>query len=281
MRRLPRPAQQVRDVFTLCIRSVRNQGLARRLREIAPEIIDGEALYIQKAEEETLHTFPRSPLVGGRVTADEMSDVYTGRFVPKRCDAREIYDQLISAAPHGRCPICGVGPVSTLDHHLPKAEYPVLSVTPTNLVPACYWCQTSKMKGYPTTAAEQTIHPYFDDFEGERWLRSEIDETQPATFSFHVQRPDGWSELAVARLERHLKAFKLDRLFAANAADELINIRYSLTELFVAGGAQVVRQHLEHEADSREHAIKNSWQTAMYRAAHESDWFCDGGFDQG
>jgi hypothetical protein len=277
MRSLPRPVATARDVFTLCIRSVGNRNLADRLRAVIDEVESAEAEYVEKAESRTLHTFPRNAIIG-RVSTDEMMNVYTTKFVPKKCDARPVYDQLIASAPRGRCPICGVGQVATLDHYLPKAHYPVLCVTPTNLVPACSWCQTSKLADYPTRVEEQTLHPYFDDYGEERWLACELEETQPATFSFYVQEPAGWNQVDISRLQNHLTVFKLDRLFASNAADELINIRFSLQQLHDAGGAGAVRDHLAAEAESRETAFKNSWQTAMYRAAEGSDWFCHGGF---
>lgn len=277
MRKLPRPANSAHDVFTLCIKQVRKLELRKRLAAITGNIEQGEAHYIQNAEAEELHTFPRHAAVGA-VSRDELVKVYTGRFVPKDCDARHIYDEIILAAPQGRCPLCGVGQVTTLDHHLPKADYPVLAVTPANLVPACTWCQTEKRQGRPATAEEQTLHPYFDDFEGERWLFADVLQTQPASFSFFVQPPASWTELDAARLQHHLEAFKLYRLFASNAADELTNIRYSLQNLLDTGDMTAVRNHLRAEADSREQAHKNSWQTAMYRAASVSDWFCNGGF---
>lgn len=277
MRKLPRPAHSARDVFTLCIKQVRKLELRQRLAAITNDIEQGETDYIQNADAAVLYTFPRRRVVGA-VSKVELVKVYTGRLVPKNCEARYVYDEIILAAPQGRCPLCGVGQVTTLDHHLPKADYPLLAVTPANLVPACTWCQVEKREGYPATAEEQTLHPYFDDFEGNRWLFADVLQTQPASFSFFVQQPTDLTDLDTARLQNHLETFKLYRLFASNAADELTNIRYSLQNLLDIGGMTAVRNHLSAEADSREQAHKNSWQTAMYRAASDSDWFCNGGF---
>jgi hypothetical protein len=84
--------------------------------------------------------------------------------------------------------------------------------------------------------------------------------------------------LTLARLRHHIDVFKLDELFASNAADELINIQFALQTLYDAGGSEAVRAHLREEADSRQRAVNTSWQTAMYRAVEASDWFCDGVF---
>jgi hypothetical protein len=119
---------------------------------------------------------------------------------------------------------------------------------------------------------------YFDDFEDERWLAASVVQSTPAAFLFFIVAPVGYTPQTVARLRRHMTVFSLEKLFASNAAEELVNIRFGLQKVFDAGGAAGVRTHLKGEADSREAAFKNSWQTAMYRAAEASDWFCNGGF---
>src|SRR5258708_7182739 len=208
-----------------------------------------------------------------------MVTTYTGRMVAKSQPGRPIYDRLIAGSAGGRCPLCGLGHVSTLDHHLPKAEYPVLAVSPANLIPSCNWCQGAKDGSYPASANDQTLHPYFDNVDGGRWLAAEVVNSTPAAFRFVVVPPPSWNgTIIAARVRHHMKTFKLARLFASNAADELSNIRQRLEDLLAKGGSEAVRAHLNAEAQSRENAWLNSWQTATYQAAAESDWFCEGGF---
>ena len=51
---------------------------------------------------------------------------------------------LMSLANTGKCPICGIGQASTLDHYLAKTIYPTYAVTPYNLVPVCKDCNFAK-----------------------------------------------------------------------------------------------------------------------------------------
>lgn len=277
MRKLPLPTRKAVDVFSTCIKQVRDQDLQNRLNEIVSQINAGETKFVDLAKQAILHEFPRQSSIEG-VQGDELVGVYSGRFVPKNCTGRQFYEELISSAPHDRCPLCGIGQVMTLDHHLPKSYYPILAVTPVNLLPACTWCQRSKRQEYPTKAEEQSLHPYFDDFECDRWLHAGVLKTKPASFRFNAQGNDSITSEDLKRLEYHLKAFNLNTLFASNAAHELVSIRHSLQILFDAGGMNSVQDHLSREALSRELANKNSWQTAMYHAAAESVWFCEGGF---
>lgn len=62
------------------------------------------------------------------------------------------------------CPMCGSPTTGTLDHYLPREQYPEFSVLPCNLVPACGLCNSgAKGKTYKGVASpERFLHPYFD-----------------------------------------------------------------------------------------------------------------------
>ena len=284
MHHLPTPSDEngvhleAREVFKLCISTVQNRTLRARLISIEGAVEDAASKYDAAASTTQLHLLPRTSDVGGVVSKAEMVNVYTQKMVPATQPGRPIYNRIISAPPLGRCPLCDVGFVSTLDHHLPKTEYPVLAVTPNNLVPSCSWCQRAKAEAYPDTIEHQTLHPYFDDFEDEIWLYANIVEESPASFVFYVDPPSHWPQTKAERLRYHLRTFQLQKLYVSNAGSHLIDIRQSLTELLRSGGPSDVRKHLEREARSRLAVHPNSWGSAMYRAAANSDWFCSGGF---
>ena len=196
MRKLECPSQTAAASYDLCISRVRNRSLRTRLRSVRPNVTSAAANYVTLAETSLLHTFPRSANVAGAVTKEEMGAVYTARMVGKKGPGRGLYDALIAGATRGRCPLCGVGQVTTLDHHLPKSKFPVLSVTPANLVPACTWCQNAKLEGFPRTAEEQTIHPYFDDFEDEPcFMRTSSRDLRQSSHSLPVLQMTGQTRL--------------------------------------------------------------------------------------
>jgi hypothetical protein len=69
------------------------------------------------------------------------------------------------------CPMCGSPHLFvTLDHILPKAEYPEYAIFGPNLVQACH-CNSKRgtaLRG--TKVGERILHPYFDDILDERLL---------------------------------------------------------------------------------------------------------------
>lgn len=170
--------------------------------------------------------------------------------------------------------------VSTLDHHLPKSHYPVLAVTPVNLVPACGDCNKAKLASLPRRPNEETLHPYFDDVESARWLYADVVEGPPAALRFRVAAPDHWDVILSDRVALHFQTLRLGTLYAAEGADEILNNRHQLRSIHAAGGKVLVQVEMEERATSCCEARLNGWRTAVYEAFSESDWFCDGGFNQ-
>lgn len=283
MRHLPPPTEEsgqpidTGDVFETCVSMVRNPALRAQLRAIRLNVEAESTDYDAKAAGRQLYSKQPHDHVE-TVAGDEMVKVYTLRMVPKNSKGRPTYDRIMSAPPHRRCPLCGIGTVNTLDHYLPKTHFPVFSVTPNNLIPACEWCQGEKWEYYATTEGGQLLHPYFDNVDNEIWLAAEVVIGAPAGFRYFASPPVNWTQSAKERVATHLKELNLPELFSSNAGSRLSEIRSRLTNLHQRGGAAVVRNHLLEELASIEADHLNSWAAAMYRAATVSDWFCNGGF---
>ncbi len=177
------------------------------------------------------------------------------------------------------CPFCGHRTVSTLDHCLTKARHPSLSVTPINLVPSCKDC--NHKKGNPSLVgnADQFLNAYYDDVTGVVWLRAEIVEGSPAGIRFFVDAPTEWDAITSVRVINHFQLLEIAKLYASQGGRQLRNSRGALHEFHEAGGIQVVRDDLWRSHRSSSQVDLNSWLTALYRAAAESDWYCDGGFE--
>lgn len=283
MRKLPMPSDtqgkpyDAVEVFDLCIGKLQNQTLKGKLKASSQLIGSAASEFRVATLNNSLHLLPKCETIDG-ISSDSLEDIYTSQMAKEGRPGRPVYDRIRASSPHNICPLCGVGAVTTLDHHVPKTKFPKLSVTPFNLVPACMRCQSAKKAGVPNRPDDHTIHPYFDDFEDEQWLAAKVIEGEPAVFSYYVKPPGGWDSLKANRAKNHLMKFELPALYGDNASHELESIRHNLSMLHTRGGLKSVREHLLEQAESRRLHTRNSWQTAMYQAAGESDWFCDGGF---
>lgn len=276
MWKVPKPVIASRAAFRACISRVLDPAFKARLELVEEDIVGASDEFEVAAAAVTLHGFAKSDNVGGHVTKTGMIRLYDWRFARKGSAGRPIYDAIFAAAP--RCPLCGHGTVSTLDHHLPKAHYPALAVAPANLVPACADCNKNKIDAVPLVSEDETLHPYFDDVEDDPWLVAEVLVVAPAALRFAVDPPEHWSPVLAARVRRHFRMLNLPYLYGAQAATEISNIRRYLTTLFARAGIDAVRTHLSETAESCTDHRLNSWQTATYKALAGSEWYCGGGF---
>jgi hypothetical protein len=250
--------------------------LTQRLNGIAPQLVAAAATYHQLAGTQNLHQVVRVPAVGD-VTRAELEDLYAKQMSASRGAARSIYNALRNASPNGKCPLCGVGTVAVLDHHLPKARYPDLAVCPLNLVPACDFCNNAKRMRFPKSAGEQTIHPYYDDFTKEQWIFATLDAQGPLVLLFRAEAPAHWPPVAKARAKRHFDVVKLGQSYTSNANDELMPLRDHLTGIAAKKGQAGVHQFLLEE-QQRYSVRLNSWQHVMYQTLVADASFVAGGY---
>ncbi|BCJ51862.1 HNH endonuclease [Actinoplanes sp. NBRC 14428] len=270
------PATSALAAFRTCIRTIEDLDLRQRLRNAENSIVDADKKFIAAVHAGDVSSLDPKALGMPDVSTKEMEWVYKNRMV--KSTGRSIYEKLKLAAKEDRCPLCGHRDVSTLDHYLPKTVIPALAVNPYNLVPACSECNKIKRAIMPRVAEDATMNPYFDSFDDELWLVSDVLRTVPASFRFRVSRPASWDDVTSARAMKHFEVFDLAQLYSTQAARELVNIRYSLNIVSGVGGERAVQDHLAREAASRIAAHLNSWESAMYSAMSVQDWFCRGGY---
>jgi len=277
MRSLPRPNFNTAVVIDACINSIQDPDIRNGLTQISGTLVLSEADYIMRGTGMALFSIPQSPTVGGIVSGATMKRVYASTFV-KSSRTRAMYDALKAAPENDMCPLCAQRTVSTLDHYLAQSLHANLTIVPANLVPACAECNKNKLDRQPANAADQSFHPYFDNFDDDRWLWAQVVVGSPAALTFHVTQPMLWDAVKLERAQRHFSAFKLAALYASHAGVELTNIRFSLSTIAERGSAEDIRAFLLDRAASARHANLNSWQTATYDALVNSAWFCEGGF---
>lgn len=282
MKRLPKPDLDPMEVYVSCVSGVSTASLAARFTAAANYVPAHALQYAERAAANELHLFPSSvrgndaQLVFTDLTKGELTDLYTNQMVKRKQPGRPYYDRLMVLAPLGKCPFCGFGHVSTLDHFLPKARYPLFSVLPTNLVPACTDC--NRGKGAEVLDGQNQIpHPYFEDerIEADTWLYAAVNETSPATATFFVVIPEHWPADLARRVINYVSDLKLASRFAIEAASEMTSLSDFLGQL---DASQQTAKYLEFFAQAERLHRKNSWKAALYEALSMSVWYREGGY---
>ncbi|MFJ3815264.1 HNH endonuclease [Streptomyces sp. NPDC090056] len=237
-----------------------------------------EMLYIAAGRDGSLHS------LSGELPAEDgdgeyLLYAYDGGLVASLA-GRDIYDQILAGAPYERCPMCGRGIATTLDHQLPKSEYPILAITPANLVPACSACNQKKSSKDPADASEMLLHPYFDSLGSSRWLGARIHEESPARAEYFVEPADDWSTEFSERVARHFAFFGLSRQYAIAAAGKLAADRRQHAGLLERAGPDELRLHLKESAEGFWSVAGNTWEGALCNALAENTWYVNGGMNE-
>ncbi|QUW91918.1 hypothetical protein [Streptomyces sp. V17-9] len=275
MLQLEIPQVTVTEAIAAVTQRMRLQPHTDRIIARAGDMRAAEKLYVAAGHDGELHAVSADlPAIGG--DGEYLEYAYDGGLVTSK-QGREIYDQIMEGAPHERCPLCGRGIATTLDHQLPKSEYPILAIIPANLVPVCGPCNQKKSNKAPADASEMLLHPYFDELGASRWLRAKIHEETPARAEYFIQPGENWSTVLAGRVVRHFNFFGLRRQYAVAAAEKLATSRIRHAGLLDRGGPGELRLHLEEAAEDHWSVSGNTWEGALYTALAESDWYMNGG----
>jgi len=286
VRSLPKPIAAFYDVFDLCMEGVGRAVLKKNYEDIRGDLYKDASDYdVLAAQGDLWKIVPNNQLkddvVVGNVTKKQLRGLYSNYMVAEGKPGRAIYDGLMASAPLEMCPYCGVGRVSTLDHYLPKAKFPRLSIVVENLIPACKDCNMgTKGTAVAVNAESQPIHPYYEgvDFNSAQWLFCDVLQTSPATIIYYANPPVSWSPVDRKRVGAHLKSFDLSARFSFQAAEELSHVRQTFIQYYRNSPSNERRDYLV-QLETAEYALRpNSWKRAMYQALSNSQWYCDGGY---
>ena len=273
MIKLKKPELNQSNIYDDCINSIRSNERKARLENSKDEVINKSCEYDLLAQNENLSKISEHVEVKGGANKADMVFVYDNKFSKKGQLARKYYDEIMLLAPYGRCPLCGQRQVKTLDHYLPKSKFPTYSITPYNIIPACSDCNKDKTDNIATCRGDETIHPYYDDFNDEVWIKAELVEDNPVSFEFYTQKPERWDETKYFRAKTHFEKFGLNKLYKPYASEMFIGAFSRLKRLYDKTDEQETKDEIiECIRDEQKHGL-NSWQSVVYSSIYESDWF--------
>lgn len=284
MRWPERPETTVTQSLDACCTGMQDGTEETRLRGRLADMQTAEESYRRCAEDGDLHALLTEPGLRRHTSGNPDPDknalvrIYDQGMVSRK-EGRALYDRILALAPYGECPLCGIGEVDTLDHYLPKAHFPLCAILPINLVPACMHCNHDKGPAVSGSPDTQPLHPYFDQLGQGRWLVAEILPTTPVTACFAVQALPEWSAVLTARVKHHFNAYDLDRRYTLKAGRHLAG-RHSRHRQLLAMGAELLRETLREEAESWRKTNPNAWETALYFALVDSDWYLIKGLEE-
>lgn len=271
MIKVNKPEYNQKEIIDDCTSNM--QAGTRLNNIIASEsiIIQSSLEYDELATRGNLTTINTHELIEGGASKTDMVWLYDKKFVGD--GGRKHYDKIMLLPKNGICPLCGKRTVSTLDHYLPKTQFPTYAVTPYNLIATCADCNKVKSDNVIILRENETIHPYYDDFNDEVWIKGELIEEFPIGFNFTVYKPKTWSDEKFKRAENHFKTFRLNALYSAHASEMFAPYKVQIMRLYNRRGIEVIKEDLEDKIESYRSIRLNTWEAAMFTALLNSEWF--------
>ena len=273
---LPRPPFKATETYSECASGVRDKSRKERYESDEPSVTDADTRYVTAGAAGAAHTLPSEEFQMRTVPTGDMVWLYENRLAGRSSSARVIYDALKQIGPYGRCALCGVRDATTLDHFLPKSAFPALAVNPLNLVPSCGRCNQLK-----SDRVGGMVHAYFDNTSGAVWLIANLVESKPCVALFDVVSPPNWPADLAGRAREHFARLQLGSLYAAQASRTMRGDTLAFRRAFEFSGPEGIRSYVEERAESWANHEPNCWEAALYTALSRSDWFCEGGFEEG
>nr|WP_180164566.1 HNH endonuclease [Stenotrophomonas sp. SbOxS2]NYT97653.1 HNH endonuclease [Stenotrophomonas sp. SbOxS2] len=215
---------------------------------------------------------------------DPQKEAMRHAFTVETKPMTELRGNLLKRISVARCPFCGISESSTLDHYLPKEQYPEFSVFPKNLVPSCAFCNTRKRDRIldEGTKVRMFLHPCYDVIPDTEFLtvRARM-EADALILSYRLTRPAGMALRTFRHLRSHFNELDLADRYRRMGLEHLGGQYPALHRAYGSSenAERVAEKLIEGAVDFEEVSGPNYWLAKLYRALAGNDDFCDGGFE--
>ncbi len=263
------------DVFLLCMQGKRKIALSMQDAALNRFLRASHKVFNVYARYQLYYLYPE--ITVGVARKEYLMSLYDNKLRKAESAGRDIYDKLRGLAPYGKCQICHYGEAATLDHYLPKNAYPSLSISPFNLIPACWDCNTEKHTFVPLVEHTQTIHPRYDRYYQAAWLSAVYVHHEKLIAFYPNAEKFKPNSRDYARIQSHLETHGVDKLYSSLALVELgtfirLAQRRSLTV------HEVVQIELDklvprYSSESNKQYTLDQWKIAMCKAILDEPLF--------
>lgn len=273
MRNLPAPVSDTKNKLSDIINS-KNKPYKSRLIRIRPQVKNRYDEY--DTHSSNLENIASSNIRG--VCSEALIKCYTSKTI----EMSALRDELLypDIEDFDECPFCGIGEPRTLDHYLPKEDFPEFSILSKNLIPICGTCNSS-YKGiqWIENGNRLFIHTYYDIFPDEYFFSASVVVGNKIVINFYPQNvitERYFSDL----FHQHFNKLELNKRYKRKASSEIKRKRKSLERIFRRNSsATAVSNYLRKESQELENEYsKNHWKPVLYKALSNSMDFCDTGF---
>lgn len=162
------------------------------------------------------------------------------------------------------CPACGEeGSPNTLDHYLPKEQYPEFSILPHNLLPMCDTCQASKgTQTVDVSNRRMFIHGYYDEFVDRQIVDLRIGTPFSAPASIALEPTEALTQANAELVRRHLQGLEIVSRYHRFFRSEYLHLLRLVN--MMRGNQQEIVEFLQTFRDGERLRSVNGWRHVFY-----------------
>ena len=128
------------------------------------------------------------------------------------------------------CQNCTINSANTLDHILPKGEFPQFIVNPKNLFPCCSQCNSYKNKNLESNGIKLFLNLYLDNLPDEQYLfvNFDFDENNEIDFEYFLDNKYEINVKTYKLIESHFNKLHLLERMRLKANEDYSEIENSI-----------------------------------------------------
>lgn len=128
------------------------------------------------------------------------------------------------------CQCCTIGEVSSLDHLVPKGEFPEFAVNPKNLFPSCHKCNSYKQIAWRNGEGRTFLNLFLDDLPQEQYLfvDLQVQDNAEVRVNFVLRNDHGLDDRMFTLLSNHYANLYLFNRFKENADSVITPLIYAI-----------------------------------------------------
>lgn len=230
------------------------------LQTIRASVNNRFSIYRNHTNANTLHAIAPSPfnaITGGYLRTCYADTIEMNRLRKHINDAQDFIVQ-------GECQYCNLGEPSTLDHYLPKRDFPEFAVLSSNLLPCCPTCNTIMGEEWLEAGDRRIINYYYDQLPLIQYLNCRIVYQRQVPLGDFSLNLAGIPPVMATIISNHFTALDLLKRFKKSSNGEIIDVLRSIkTHNTTLSRAQIQQSILQDATDMQLDRGHNYWRAIL------------------
>ncbi|WP_248548435.1 HNH endonuclease [Paenibacillus odorifer] len=274
MKNLNPPKMLPNQIYSDLMENAKSEIKKTRLEQLQPYVFERYNLYL--ASKLRLESMSESAIIEEEDKTilescyNRNKDGYLeGAVVAKIIELQSIQHQNV-------CPYCGIDRPRTIDHYLPKNEFPEFSVYPLNLIPCCQFCNGKKGKRWLKEGERLFINYYHDSLPDVKYLYTNIEMSRLGVpkVTFRLENNNNIPSALFNIIQNHYETLDLLREFSLNVASEISAINDKIKHEKISIKSH--KRSLQVDLNSLNRLFgRNFWKSSLLEALINCDAFFD------